>query len=271
MTTLLLDAGNTRLKWALCGPGQRSAPAPAQLVLLHPGSLSYDWLNLPSQMVATLGSLLATRGDITHVLLCNVAGEKLDVPLRQCLAALQVQESLTLTIDTVIAQADAFGVQSVYRQPEQLGADRWAALVAARHFSDASKSATCIIDCGTALTVDVLTARGHHAGGIIVPGATMMMASLYENTDAIVAGEWGQCSPLSVRSTNEAVQAGVLAALTGAVQRVLQQCQDELGEQAACVLTGGNAEKLMSSLPKARYEPDWVLKGLAVIAGCCRS
>lgn len=268
MKTLLLDAGNSRLKWALCEKGQLS----------QQGSLSYDWPLLAAQLGATFSKLFAELGPLAGVALCNVAGEKLAAILRETLSAhwsenqasgvQQVQVSPALTIKNVVAQSDAYGVRCAYEHPAQLGADRWAALVAARHIC---AGACCIIDCGTAMTVDVLTEDGRHAGGVIIPGMEMMRASLLENTEGIFADERPDLSPLSVINTADAVQAGVLAAMRGTVQQVLQYCRDELGEEPACVLTGGDAQRLLPGLPDtAMFEPDWVLKGLAVIAAADR-
>lgn len=264
MKTLLLDAGNSRLKWALCEHGELS----------QQGNIDYAWSRLAAQLDATFTALAVATGPLDGVLLCNVAGNKLDIVLREQLAkhwlptgksaVNRVQETTSLTIENVIAQADAFGVRSAYQQPAQLGADRWVGLVAARQHC---VGLTCIIDCGTALTVDVLTAEGVHAGGIIVPGMEMMIASLIENTDGIAGSGRAEVSPLAVTNTADAVQAGVLAAMRGAVQQVLQHCRDELGEEPACVLTGGNGERLLSALPSATiYDPDWVFKGLVIIA-----
>lgn len=264
MKTLLLDAGNSRLKWALCERG----------ALSQQGNIDYEWSRLAAQLDASFAALAIATGPLDGVLLCNVAGNKLDGVLREKLATYwpptdksavnRVQETTSLTIENVIAQADAFGVRSTYQQSAQLGADRWAGLVAARQHC---VGLTCIIDCGTALTVDVLTAEGVHAGGIIVPGMEMMIASLIENTDGIASSGRAEVSPLAVTNTAEAVQAGVLAAMRGAVQQMLQHCRDELGEEPVCVLTGGNAERLLSALPSGTiYDPDWVFKGLVIIA-----
>ena len=264
MKTLLLDAGNSRLKWALCEHG----------ALSRQGGMVYERARLAAQLDAAFSALAAEVGPLDGALLCNVAGGRLDALLREKLAtywpardasaAHQVQKTPSLTIKNVIAQQEAFGVRSAYKQPSQLGADRWAGLVAARHHS---AGLTCIIDCGTALTVDIITAEGVHAGGIIVPGMEMMIASLIENTDGIASSGRTDMSPLEVTNTADAVQAGVLAALRGAVQQVLQHCRDELKEAPTCVLTGGNAERLLSSLPAtAIYDPDWIFKGLAIIA-----
>ena len=170
-----------------------------------------------------------------------------------------------------MAQVEAFGVRCAYQQPAQLGADRWAALVAARHHLDGP---SCVIDCGTALTIDLLTADGVHAGGLIAPGMGMMRDSLVANTCQIPAGEAVENTVFTVQDTLGAVQAGIMAATVGAVRQVLQQCRDQWQQDPVCVVTGGDAESLLAAMPAAswpngvQHEVEWVLKGLAIIAGC---
>ena len=268
MKRLLLDAGNTRLKWAICEEGQLS----------QQGSLTYEWASLGNRLDTVFGQLLVEAGPLDGVVLSNVVGKKLTDVLQEVLNVNRAdgmlpggeprKQSLPLAIENVTAQPNAYGVRCAYENPAQLGADRWAALVAARHYGIADGTgASCIIDSGTALTVDVLTADGRHAGGIIIPGMEMMVSSLVDNTEGVFAGDHPDLSPLAVTNTAAAVQAGVSAAMRGAVQQVLQYCREEFGEVPACVLTGGNAQRLLPGLPdNTRVEPDWVLKGLAIIA-----
>ncbi len=259
MSVLLLDAGNTRLKWALYERGQ----------FLQRGVFVYEWSALPAQFQAQWG-MLANMGAIEKLVLCNVAGDRFESPLRQwlggnCLQEKALQETAPLTIENVAAQAQAFGVQCAYRQPAQLGADRWAALVAARHHI---AGACCVIDCGTALTVDVLSAEGVHVGGLIVPGMAMMRQSLLANTAQIEMGDVTGTSLFCVRDTASAVQAGIMAAVAGTVQQVLQQCREH-GQAPVCVVTGGDAEALLPVLPEGSlHKTEWVLEGLAIIVGC---
>lgn len=260
MSMLLLDAGNSRLKWALCERGQ----------FLHRGDFVYDWLALPAQFTAQWSALLKA-GSVEKLVLCNVAGEQLESPLRQWLATgisqeKALQETAPLTIDSVVAQSQAFGVQCAYEQPAQLGADRWAALVTARHNI---AGVSCVIDCGTALTIDVLSAEGVHMGGLIVPGRAMMRQSLLANTAQIDVDTAADSAIFSVRDTASAVQAGIMAATVGAVQQVLRQCDEHGQPTPVCVVTGGGAQALLPFLPEGSvHKPEWVLKGLAIIAGC---
>jgi len=258
VSVLLLDAGNSRLKWALCERGQ----------FLQHGAFAYDWASLPAQFDQQWGAL-GKADAVEKGVLCNVAGDRLESALRQWLhdtglPEKALQETAPLTIEIVAAQAQAFGVQCAYAQPSQLGADRWATLVAARqHIVGAS----CVIDCGTALTIDVLNAEGVHVGGLIAPGMAMMRDSLHANTAKIAVKDVTSPSIFSVRNTASAVQAGIMATTAGAVQQVLQQCRDQGLPAPVCVVTGGNAQTLLPSLPQGSlHEAEWVLKGRAIIA-----
>lgn len=255
MKVLLLDAGNTRLKWALCERGQ----------FLQCGVFTYEWPLLPTQFHAQWGLLTGVK-KVDRLVLCNVVGDRFELPLRQWLVDNLLQETGRLTIETVQAQAQAFGVRCAYQKPAQLGADRWAALVAARHYV---VGACCVISCGTALTVDVLNAEGVHIGGLIAPGIAMMRQGLLANTAHIEIEEVTTTSIFCVRDTASAVQAGIMAAAVGTVQQVLQQCHEHGQKPPVCVVTGGDAELLLPALPtSSQHKTKWVLKGLAIIAGC---
>lgn len=260
MSVLLLDAGNTRLKWALCERG----------AFLQYGVFAYEWSALSAQFQAQWEALI-NKDVVSKLVLCNVAGNRLELPLRRWwdngLPENTAQKIDPLIIETVQAQAQAFGVQCAYQQPAQLGADRWAGLVAARHHIE---GACCVIACGTALTIDVLSAEGVHVGGLIAPGMAIMRQSLLANTAQVeVADDAGDSSIFCAQDTVSAVQAGIMAATTGAVQQVLQQCREHGQPPPACVVTGGDAQSLLPTLPKGSlHKAEWVLKGLAIIAEC---
>lgn len=249
MNQLLVDAGNSRLKWALRVDGQ-----------LQTGSaLSYDWPNFAAQLADQWQDLPRRLGDADKLLLANVAGDRVAQGIADW-----VKENTPLTIENVQTQAAAFGVRCAYADPAQMGADRWAALVAARHLV---VGASCIIDCGTALTIDVLRSDGLHGGGVIVPGLAMMRESLSAKSARIEPGASTVTSLFAVKTTQDAVGLGALAAAAGAVEEVLAQAEQAWGRRPTCIVTGGDAKALMTVLRTAcRHEPDWVLKGLAVMA-----
>ncbi len=251
-STLLVDAGNTRLKWALCSAGGFS----------RQGELAYDETHLSPRLAAQWDVL--SRHPVSAVVLSNVAGQRVHEAVLQWVNGLQ--ETTPMTIETVEAQKQAFGVNCAYARPERLGADRWAGLVAARHHLP---GASCIIDCGTALTIDVLGANGDHLGGIIVPGRELMRRSLQRETAQVDVDTPVNHTLFAAKDTADAVQAGIMAAIQGTVENVLRQYEQKGLSPLTCVLTGGDAPAVLPVLPRGSlYEPHWVLKGLAVIAGC---
>lgn len=272
MTTLLIDAGNSRLKWGIYRQG-----------LYEPGTaLSYQKGPLEQQLKEAWLELIEVNQKPARIVLANVAGARVTDALESWREDIQnsiamtkdemVKDESWLTIVNITALANAYGVKNAYSEPAKLGADRWAGLVAARHYIDGD---VCIIDCGTALTVDVLAANGEHKGGVIMPGWEMMKKSLIMNTEGIsqaIHEESRELTPLLGSNTGEAIEAGCYAACAGAIEHIIRQHQHETGAELQCVLTGGAAPRLLpllgalDILGKVRHEPDWVLKGLMVIS-----
>ena len=241
---LLIDLGNSRLKWAQYGPDLWHADA----------------------------ALLGNEKNIES--LFGKAGEKIAKPQRgiacsvsnpERLAALE-QWALTrwsITARIVRPQAELLGVKNRYRKPQQLGADRWAALIGARGLT---AQAVCVVDAGTAVTVEALSASGEFLGGAIFPGLRLLRDSLARGTEAlpVVAGNATDCLG---RSTEDGVAAGTLFGLAGAVERLIDEYRRSLGEPMEIFLTGGDASALAAHLRvPATLVPDLVLKGLARIA-----
>jgi len=235
---LCLDCGNTRLKWGL-----------------------YDqdacrWLQtgaLPLSEIASLPNLLVTLPQAARAVACNVAGN-------QAAASIQaISQELGLPLAWVQAQAEQCGVKNAYDNPRQLGADRWAALVGARHLH---QGAGLVANAGTATTVDVLDADGVFQGGLILPGLNLMRSSLAGNTAQLPLVE-GEFSELP-RNTVAAIVSGSLHATAGAIERMFAHLRDQ--PDAVCLLSGGAAEVLAPCLniPLRRVE-FLVLEGLARI------
>ncbi len=260
MTVLLIDAGNSSLKWALCRNGSLETGDP----------VVYRRSSLVGQLTETWQFFAKENISLSRIILSNVAGQQVFDALCQWRDKAQVvKEAGDVSIEVVVAQTSAYGVINAYKQPEALGADRWAGLVAARHYV---KGNACIVSCGSALTVDILTADGVHVGGIIAPGWEMMESSLVANTKGITSGD-SEVPELLGQTTQQAVQAGISAASVGAVKYIVQRYQEKMGIVLTCVITGGAAPlllpKLLSLEPASNFlhEPVWVLKGLAIISG----
>lgn len=245
---LLLDAGNSRLKWAML----RNAD------LEHGGSFALAQGNIGELASAAWSELERPAA----VIVANVAGE----PVRRGLNS-WAKRRWKLVPEYVQAVAEAFGVRNAYRQPERLGIDRWLALLGARELFN---GALCVVDCGTALTIDVLAQDDQHLGGLIIPGMRLMQHALTERSETVrqqIADASHAQVTLLGTDTGSAVAGGTLYAEVAMIDRVFDDLQAELGEPLHCVLTGGDAQRLAPLLAvRGDLEADLVLRGLARIA-----
>ena len=244
-TVLLVDLGNTRLKWALLAQGRRT---PARAVV-H----------------AQLGVALAVRpawkglGRPERILVGSVAGAEREA---QLLAL--CQELWACTPDFAGAQARAGGVTSGYDSPGRLGVDRWLGLLAVHA---EQRGAACVVDCGTAVTIDLIDASGLHRGGLILPGLRSMQECLLSHTRIPPFRPLPARSELG-RDTLVAVSNGALLAIVGAVRETLARASRTLGGAPRLVVAGGDAATLAAALDgPVEARPDLVLEGLAILAG----
>jgi type III pantothenate kinase len=234
---LLLDVGNSRCKWALVQGG----------VWVRQGVAgNTEW--------AALQGEFATLPPPARVLVSNVAGEAMAQRLRAICAG------WAAPLEFVTARAEQCGVRNNYQQPERLGSDRWLALIAAW---SRVRSACLVVNCGTATTIDALSAQGEFLGGLILPGVSLMRHSLATNTAQLLA-EQGTVQDFP-RNTADAIHSGMLRATVGAVRHqfgLLQARSDKVG----CLLGGGAAAVVQPhlDLPLERVD-NLVLEGLQII------
>lgn len=250
---LLLDAGNSRLKWAILRNGHFE----------HGGALERTGDAVKELASAAWGELDAPES----ILVANVAGE----PLRRALNS-WVKRHWKLTPEYVVASAEQFGIRNAYTEPNRLGIDRWLALLAARELF---QGPLCVVDCGTALTIDVLAQDNRHLGGLIIPGLQLMRDALVGRAEAI-REQMQRASHEQVRllgaDTGSAVVGGTLYAEIAVIDRIFADLRAELGNELRCILTGGDAPHLQSLLSaQAHYEADLVLRGLARLARARRT
>ncbi|UCG72805.1 MAG: type III pantothenate kinase [Chromatiales bacterium] len=233
---LLLDIGNSRTKWAVLGPGGLGSA----------GARSHG------------GGIEALPGDIPispdQVYASNVAGPRMEEALR---AAVRSRWACPLTF---ARPAAALGkVRNGYAEPQQLGVDRWLAILAAY---DRQQGAVCVVDAGTATTVDMVKADGRHLGGFILPGVNLMAESLLDAT-----GDLGRVRDKAAgnpslepgTSTGAAIRDGAWAATVGLVERA----RALLPRRAGLAVTGGLGATLAGFLG-VDYHEHLVLEGLAL-------
>jgi type III pantothenate kinase len=236
---LLFDAGNSRCKWAWIVDGiwQR------QGVLDNADRAS--WYALRAEF-----SVLASP---QKILLSNVAGLVMEQRLRELCAVWQCP------LVFITAQDHQCGVRNGYTNVKQLGSDRWAALLAAWELSH---GACLVVNCGTATTVDALSATGDFLGGLILPGMDLMRRSLLENT-AQLNFPTGNIEDFP-RNSADAIASGVLWANIGTIQHQYRLLSAQFA--ARCILSGGAASLMLPYLGlQADMLDDLVLRGLQII------
>jgi type III pantothenate kinase len=244
-TSLLIDIGNTRIKWAWLDQGQ-----------LQPQSASphADWTAQTFIEVVGLASI-----DVARVLVSNVAGPRMAQVIRAGLA-----QAGRVEPEFVTSTATAGGVRNAYSQPAQLGVDRWLAIIGAHALE---RGPVCVVSVGTAMTIDGVGANGLHLGGVIVPGPDLMMSSLLRNTSELAErAKHGSTSPaLFADNTLGAIRQGAEHAAAALVERAVAVMR-QLNESPQLLLTGGGGERLGASLELPhRHIPDLVLQGLRVL------
>lgn len=243
---LLIDIGNSRVKWAwwdgtrLSGHGAYSSGGALGEVLDAVGTGTAA--ALPDRIVAV-----------------SVAGAAVEAELAAaCLARFRSTPMM------VKPQATGFGITNGYPLVERLGADRWVAMIGARR---RTTDAVCVVDCGTAITVDFLDAGGQHRGGVIAPGVAAMRRVLYESAAGIADEGTGEVTPMAT-DTRSAVTSGALYAAAAFVDRARFEMAQRSGRDLGALITGGEAPALAPLLQGAfEAAPNLVLEGLAAIAG----
>jgi type III pantothenate kinase len=234
---ILIDAGNTRLKWAVVEDGQWLAQG---------GSDYGNWSALDAQLV---------KGATCHI--ASVARAEHE---QQLAALLGARGIVPIWLKAEPAFAD---VKNGYMIPRQLGVDRWMGLVAARR---RTRDPVLVVSAGTAMTVDALSAGGEFLGGIIVAGAALMRQALRQGTAGVAetSGTW-QAFP---RRTADAAESGVVAALCGAVRQQHAHLSEAAGMTPRCLITGGDAGLLLPHLRlPVEHVPALVLEGIECVAG----
>lgn len=245
---LLVDIGNSRIKWALAADGELSAPAGfARPRADHDDAWAREWGHLTPERVTV----------------CSVAG-------RQSVAVLRdwVERHWAVPFSELRARERCGTIVNAYADPASLGADRWANLLGAR--AALGPVDAIIVDAGTAVTVDALTADGRHLGGAIFAGLSASRAGLRSAAPALPASH--DEAPLPSDNTAGAIGGGTLVALAGAIERVATAVGGRLTAPER-ILTGGDAERLVPWLDAGwTADPLLTLRGLlhsgdAVCAG----
>jgi type III pantothenate kinase len=239
---LLVDIGNTSLKWAPFESGRLGEMRSVRHLDAIPIDLHAAWEQLPAP---------------GRVLAASVAARSVSDSLqRACRCHWGLGAHLVQT------EPVRRGVAIAYQDPARLGVDRWLALIAAHEFSQAP---ALVVDAGTAVTYDLLLPTGRHLGGLILPGVRMMRDGLLANTQ-IPRVEPEEPDGVWTTDTATAVAAGSVQAPAALAERLMHRLAQVAGSEPVLFLTGGDAELLRPAIAApARLEPDLVLQGLALL------
>lgn len=243
---LVIDVGNSRMKWAMRGP--RGWTAKGAVLNQDIGTLAVrDWQNL-ERPVRAVG--------------VNVAGEAARVRVEGQLARWR------LAVEWLTASAEAGGVKNGYETASQLGPDRWVSLIAARRRAVAANEAVpraCIVaNAGTAVTIDALDENGVFRGGLILPGVDLMLRALADHTAGLRTppGRF-QVFPTT---TPDALFSGSVQAACGAIEQMRRQIRGH-GPEVTCYLGGGDAPDIAPHLAgPVELVDNLVLEGVLVLA-----
>jgi type III pantothenate kinase len=238
MLILAIDIGNTRIKWGLSSDTNwlKKGATPCN----EHSVLASQWKKLPAP---------------EYIIISSVASPETTA---QVIQHCQSQPHL------ITPQAEQYGVKNGYETPSQLGSDRWAALIGARHLFPGRD--LLVVQSGTATTIDTLDAEGFFPGGLILPGLQLMRQALTQGTAKLEHGalEHGiGALEIYPRNTADAIQSGSLNAIVGAIERRFKL----LKHAPLCLLSGGDADILLPllAIPTQRVD-DLVLEGLIQIA-----
>jgi len=236
---LLLDIGNTRIKWCV----EQNEELGNESAIIHQQTdfilqIQSAWLELETPSILAISSV--TNKQIVDQLTA-------------------LAETLWPTIKVLLAKSSdqGFSVTNAYPQANKLGVDRWLGLIALQHYYPGN---SCIIDCGTAITIDVINHQGRHLGGVICPGLQLMKQALSAGTEAL-GHSWKHYDVGLANATESAIYTGTLYAAAGLIEKSIADfcsCQ-------TIVLTGGDAELISSYLNlDCIIDPRFILKGLSL-------
>lgn len=237
---LEIDMGNSRIKWRC---RNESGSLARGVVSGDYQRLAAEWAHMP----------------IRHIWVASVLDEAHNEEFRQwCRVHLQLEAQFARTMD------HCAGVTNSYAEPSLMGVDRWLAMLAA--FAHAGGPCV-VVQAGSAITADLLSASGEHLGGYIGPGLVMMERALTTGTARVKpkASTWDQLSVAPGTDTNSAVKGALAAMALGLVMRA--QTELGAGPTPQLLLTGGDGPALAAHFPNAHLMPELVLDGLALAFG----
>lgn len=241
---LLIDQGNSRLKWALV--------ADDKCFIARGVAMSGE----AAVIFVAVAAALPPGQVVSVIAVASVAGRDEQQHLRR-----GTKDFFGIDPVFLVSRAACAGLGNGYEVPQQLGVDRWLAMLGARAVVS---GAVLVVDAGTAMTIDGIRADGGHLGGYIVPGYAMQLAALDTQTAAV--GRSSQVPGAGFgRNTGTAVAHGVLLGLAALIDRAQVELEQAVKDTCTVVLTGGDAAVIAPFLKSAPVmEPDLLFRGMVI-------
>lgn len=260
MTLLLVDIGNTRVKWARLVNGRMSK----QRAAANAGWTADDYARrVVGRGWLRPGGTGAETPAADRIVISSVAGDETNRLLSAAAAAARAPIP-----EFVTSERSAAGITTEYIDPWRLGVDRFVAAIGAHHLS--SGHPVCVVSIGTAMTVDLVDGSGRHRGGAIVPGPALMVSTLLTQTYGIRRRSQGGrngASGMFAKTTRSAIGEGARYAAAGVIDRAIEEAQILLGSKPLVLVTGGGGAEIKPLIRSTCVSlPDLVLHGLAVWA-----
>ena len=250
MPFLAVDIGNTRLKWALypqAMPGAQPVAAGAEFLENIDKLADGEWATLPAP---------------DRMLGCSVAADAVKRRVEE-----QMEELWLTPAHWVVASAAEAGLINGYDHPTRLGADRWVAMIGARHrmLAEGPARPIVVVMVGTAVTVEAVDTHGRFLGGLILPGHGIMLRALESGTAGLHVPT-GEVRDFPT-NTSDALTSGGTFAIAGAIERMVQHVRQRCGAEPVCYMTGGAGWKMAPHM-LGRFElvESLIFGGLLVIA-----
>lgn len=238
-TCLQLDVGNSSAKWRLVTNGRATATGKY---------LAGD--------EASRQLLFDCAAQVGQIWISSVAA-----PAAEAELAAMVRNHWGVEPWFARTQARSGNLVNSYDDPGRMGVDRWLVMLAA---SQRISGRACVVDAGSALTIDIVDASGRHEGGYIIPGPALMERALLLDTDRVRFEEEVDYDLTPGSSTAGAVRHGIALAQAGAVALAVDRCGNEPMELLFC---GGGGEHLLQLVGRGgTYAPDLVFDGLELMA-----
>jgi len=240
---------------------RRSAAVDAEVTSARRSAVAASVSNRPQRAAdidVPTGTLAGDR-----IVVSSVAGDEVNRALTDAAA-----KAGAPTPEFVASERTAAGITTDYIDPWRLGVDRFVAAIGAHHLS--SGQPVCVVNIGTAMTVDLIDGSGRHRGGAIVPGPALMVSSLLDQTNGIrrrAKGGPAGATGMFAKSTRNAIGEGARYAAAGVIDRALEEARILVGTRPLVILSGGGSVDIKPLIRSTCVSlPDLVLHGVAVWA-----